>query len=90
MAYLDPDNIFQAPLYCRAVVSPASAAVRFSALEWGVTAPAQGDPRRSLSEPGCMSRVIGSLFGLAMKLRLADPRLETLVSSVIGMRARRR
>ncbi|KQU61962.1 hypothetical protein ASG67_02070 [Sphingomonas sp. Leaf339] len=78
MAYLDLDNMFAAPVASRPAAAPSTTMAGFSALEWSVIALARRDTLRSLTQPGRLSRAMGSLFGLGTTSSLADPRLEAL------------
>lgn len=76
MAYLDLSSTFTD---ARPISTPVAPPARpLSALEWSVIAVARRDRLSSLSEPGPLSRALGSLFGRARSSRLADPRLEAL------------
>ena len=50
----------------------------FSALEWSVITLAQRDTPASLKMPGRIATALGTLFGTARSIRLADQRLEAL------------
>lgn len=81
MAYMDTSQAFAGglPLRTPEPARPAiTAPVGFSGIEWTVIALAAKDSIASLSEPGRLSRALGSLFGLGGASRLADPRLEAL------------
>lgn len=60
----------------------------FSALEWKVVSLAMREANDRGEPKGWLSRLFHSMTGLAPKMPLADPRLETLRRFVCKVRAR--
>jgi len=88
MAYLDIDSMFAGPVTTSTDDAATTPQEGFSALEWSVIALAQRDTLASLTEPGRMSRALGSLFGRGPSSRLADPKLEALRRAAVLARHR--
>lgn len=74
MAYLGIEEMFSGP----SSDLRSDTKVGFTALEWSVIALAKKDSIGSLKAPGRVSRALGTVFGLGVNSRLAEPRLEML------------
>lgn len=81
MGYLDLNAAYghAAPLDAfTGAAAQRGEAEEFSALEWTTILLSRRDSLSSLSPPGRWSRLVSRVFGLSIKSRLADARLEAL------------